>query len=106
MKDDSFIILSNQIIKYSSDDYSFIKILPNITNNKHLERIRDDIYCLYGGETKGKDSKSLLYFLDIEKFEFIYYIYNDYVVKYFSPLFINDYFFLQLKRVVVTIIFL
>lgn len=28
MKDDSFIILSNQIIKYSSDDYSFIK---NIT---------------------------------------------------------------------------
>ena len=98
MKDDSFIILSNQIIKYSSDDYSFIKILPNITNNKHLERIRDDIYCLYGGETKGKDSKSLLYFLDIEKFEFIYYIYNDYVVEYLCPLFINDYFYFTTEK--------
>ena len=98
MKDDCFIILSNQIIKYSSDDYSFIKILPNIVGNEHLEKIRDDIYCLYGGETKEKDSNSLLYFIDIEKFEFIYYIYNDYVVKYLCPLFINDYFYFTTEK--------
>ena len=93
IKDDSFVLLDKYIInKYSSNDYSIIKSLPNIANNEKIIRIKDDIYCLYGG-TEGKSVENLLCFIDINKFDILYFKYNEYIIKYLCPLFINDYFY-------------
>ena len=37
--------------------------------------------------------KNLLCFIDINKFDILYFKYNEYIIKYLCPLFVNDYFY-------------
>ena len=86
INENSFIFIGEMIIKFSIKDYSIIGIIPNLGHNKKLEKIKNDIYVLYGGSIGGGLSYSLICFLDMNKFEIIFYRYLDKIILDIIPL--------------------
>ena len=89
------------IIKFSIEDYSVIGAMPNFGRNHKLIKFKNDIYALYGGEIGGALSQSLICYLDINKFEIVFYRYLDRIVEDIIPL-SGDNYFIILKWYVYT----
>ena len=89
------------IIKFSIEDYSVIGAMPNFGRNLKLIKFKNDIYALYGSEIGGALSQSLICYLDINKFEIVFYRYLDRIVEDIIPL-SGDNYFIILKWYVYT----
>ena len=101
INEDSFLSLGQMIIKFSIEDYSVIGAMPNFGRNHKLIKFKNDIYALYGGEIGGALSQSLICYLDINKFEIVFYRYLDRIVEDIIPL-SGDNYFIILKWYVYT----
>ena len=90
---DSLIIIAiDNIFKFSIKDYTLINILPNLGYNEKILKLNSDIYVLFGGEIGGAVSESLTLFLDLNKFEVIYYEYINRIFEEINPLFKDNYY--------------
>jgi len=101
INEDSFLSLGQMIIKFSIEDYSVIGVLPNFGRNLKLIKFKNDIYALYGGRIGGALSQSLICYLDINKFEIVFYRYLNRVVEDIIP-FSGDNYYIILKWFVYT----
>ena len=73
-------------------DYTLINILPNLGYNEKILKLNSDIYVLFGGERDGAVSESLTLFLDLNKFEVVYYEYINRIFEEINPLFKDNYY--------------
>ena len=94
INEDSFISLGEMIIKFSIKDYSITGVIPNLKYNTKLVKIKNDICVLYGSEG-GACSKSLICFIDVNKFEVISYRYLNRVIPDIIPLLGENYFIIS-----------
>ena len=94
----NLIVLDRMTLnKYSSSDYSLIKVFPNIGNNECLTKLSKVIYVVYGRNIGGAVSESVIYFIDVNKFEVVFYYYIESIFLNICPL-LGNYFEISTKH--------
>ena len=82
LNDNSIIIFKyGYMLQYSTKDFKLINILENKYDNNKALNFNDDICIIYGGDEGGACTRSIMYFIDRNKFQILSYFCSYYQIK-------------------------